>query len=77
MLLEVAGLNVEARLPSCDVAVLRDVSFTLEPGRILGLVGESGSGKSVMSLALMRLLSPSARIVNGSILFSPDGKESI
>ena len=44
---------------------------------MLAVVGESGSGKSVMSLALMNLLSQSARIKQGSVLFSPDGKESI
>jgi peptide/nickel transport system ATP-binding protein len=46
--------------------VVRDVSFTLERGEVLGLVGESGSGKSVSSLAILGLLSPAARI-EGSI----------
>src|SRR5450755_1497195 len=44
---------------------------------MLAVVGESGSGKSVMSLALMNLLSSAARVVQGSILFSPDGKETV
>ncbi|TAW26633.1 ABC transporter ATP-binding protein, partial [Rhizobium leguminosarum] len=42
-------------------AALKNVSFTLEPGEILGIVGESGSGKSVTCRALMRLLSATAR----------------
>ena len=42
---------------------------------MLAIVGESGSGKSVMSLTVMNLLSSAARIVNGSIIFSPDGKQ--
>jgi oligopeptide/dipeptide ABC transporter ATP-binding protein len=43
------------------LAAVRDLSFSLAPGEVLGLVGESGSGKSVTSLALMRLLPPRAR----------------
>ena len=47
---------------------MRDVSFTIAPGEVLGLVGESGSGKSVSSLAILRLLPPQAR-VSGRIEF--------
>ena len=42
------------------------ISFTRCCGEVLGLVGESGSGKSATSLAMMRLLPPSAH-VTGSI----------
>jgi ABC-type glutathione transport system ATPase component len=41
-----------------------DVSFTIEPGRTLGLAGESGSGKSSVARALMRVVEPSG----GSVL---------
>ena len=45
------------------------ISFTIAPGETLGLVGESGSGKSATSLALLRLLPPSAT-VSGAIHFN-------
>ena len=47
---------------------VRDVSFSIQAGEVLGLVGESGSGKSVTSLAIMRLLVPQAQ-VQGQIVF--------
>ena len=56
------------------LAAVRDLSFSLAPGEVLGLVGESGSGKSVTSLALMRLLPPQAR-ASGEIRFdNGDGR---
>ena len=67
--LEVVDLNV--RFPTEDgvVHAVRDVSFSLRPGEILGIVGESGSGKSVTSMAVMGLL-PASADITGSIRFS-------
>jgi peptide/nickel transport system ATP-binding protein len=59
-------------LPPPTLPAVRDVSFAIAPGEVLGLVGESGSGKSISSLAIMRLLPPQAR-VSGEILFSENG----
>lgn len=38
--------------------VLRNVSFTLEPGKILGLIGRTGSGKTTISRLIFRLYNP-------------------
>jgi oligopeptide/dipeptide ABC transporter ATP-binding protein len=51
---------------------VRDLTFSIAAGEVLGLVGESGSGKSITSLAIMRLLPPQAR-VSGEIVFSENG----
>jgi peptide/nickel transport system ATP-binding protein len=62
----------EASVPKRTLAAVRDVSFSIASGEVLGLVGESGSGKSITSLAIMRLLPPQAR-VSGDIVFSENG----
>ena len=67
-LLEVRNLTVEFATAQGNVAAVRDVSFQIAPGEVLGLVGESGSGKSVSALAILRLLPPQARIL-GEIRF--------
>jgi ABC-type glutathione transport system ATPase component len=51
-LLSVEGLCLRAG----DADLVRDVSFTIEPGAFLGVVGESGSGKTMVARAVMRLL---------------------
>jgi peptide/nickel transport system ATP-binding protein len=48
---------------------VKGISFHINPGETLGLVGESGSGKSATSLALLRLLPPTAQ-VTGTITFA-------
>ncbi|HEY5693240.1 MAG TPA: ABC transporter ATP-binding protein [Gaiellaceae bacterium] len=67
-LLEVEGLTVAFPTDEGIVQAVRGVSFTLEPGKVLGIAGESGSGKSVTSLAIMGLLPRSARVA-GSVRF--------
>jgi ATP-binding cassette, subfamily B, bacterial len=46
-----------------DEPVVRDVSFRLAPGEILGLVGRTGSGKTTLTRLLFRLHDPSAGAV--------------
>lgn len=52
-----ALLDVDDLTVSFGTDVVVDhVSFTIDPGEIVGLVGESGSGKTMTSLALLGLL---------------------
>lgn len=61
-LLEIRELTVELPTPAGWVRPVNEVSLRIGAGEALGLVGESGSGKTMLSLALMGLLPPGARV---------------
>ena len=54
-LLEVRDLRVRFHTEDAVVGAVDGVSWSVEPGRVLGIVGESGSGKSVSGLTVMGL----------------------
>ena len=62
--------NLSLRLDGRDI--LRSVSLTLAPGRVLGLVGESGSGKSMTALAVLGLAPPGATATGRVLLDGED-----
>ncbi|BBH19067.1 ABC transporter ATP-binding protein [Paenibacillus baekrokdamisoli] len=59
-ILEVDRLHVEIQTYQGSVQAVRDISFRIDEGKVLGLVGESGCGKSMTCLAIFGLLSQSA-----------------
>ena len=72
-LLNVQDLRVRFRDAAPDRFAVDGVSFSMEPGEILGLVGESGSGKTVTAMSISGLLPRRKALVSGSITL--DGKE--
>ncbi|MDQ0189886.1 ABC transporter ATP-binding protein [Alicyclobacillus cycloheptanicus] len=65
--LKVEGLSIGFDRDGTLVPALRDVSFEIRHGEIMGLVGESGSGKSLTSLSIMKLLPRNATVLSGAI----------
>lgn len=56
--LEVKGLTVLP--PEGGKPILRNISFKLEPGQVLGVIGKSGSGKTTLAKTLLGLWPPAA-----------------
>jgi oligopeptide transport system ATP-binding protein len=69
-LLSVENLSVLFHTYAGTVQAVRDVSFSLAEGEIVGIVGESGCGKSVTASAIMGLIPmPPGQIAAGRIIF--------
>ena len=71
-LLDVRDLTVQFALPRQGffgprpvLEAVRQVSFSLEQGRALGIVGESGSGKTTTAMATIRLV----EAAGGKVMF--------
>ncbi|WP_271619780.1 ABC transporter ATP-binding protein [Bradyrhizobium sp. CCBAU 51745] len=73
-LVKIEKLRVTARDDyGRELVIVKDVSFTVEPGEVVALIGESGSGKTTIALSLMGYARAGSRIVGGKITF--DGRE--
>lgn len=47
--------NVSFTYPDTDINALKNISFQLNPGKILAIIGKTGSGKSTIARLLMRM----------------------
>ncbi|MCI9161624.1 MAG: ABC transporter ATP-binding protein [Anaerotruncus sp.] len=64
-ILEVEGLKKYFKTPKGMLHAVDNVTFSVRPGKTLGVVGESGCGKSTTGRAILRLIEPTA----GSVRF--------
>lgn len=59
--------NISKQFPGADEPILKDITFTVNPGERVGLIGPNGSGKSTLINIIMGSLSPDS----GSVQLNP------
>src|SRR5208282_2703148 len=62
--------DVTFHYPGSPTPAIKDISFTIEPGQMVGIVGRSGSGKTTITRLIQGLYLPSEGriIVDGNDL---------
>lgn len=71
-MLKVENLKIHFDDREENQEIVKNITFSMKKGEILGLVGESGSGKSMTALTVAGLLKANARLDSGKIIFSGD-----
>ena len=68
-LLEIDRLSVDYETARGDLKALRDITFDVRKGEIVGIVGESGCGKSTLISSILKLTAPNTRFRQGEVRF--------
>lgn len=76
-LLRINDLSIDFIAETGTTTALKNISLSVSRNEMLAIVGESGSGKSVTALSILQLLPNIAKVTNGEIIFSEDGKKEI
>jgi peptide/nickel transport system ATP-binding protein len=75
VVLSIEDLWVEYQTAAGTMQAVRGATLEVRAGEAVALIGESGSGKTTLGLALLRLLTRTARVSRGRALFrTGDGR---
>jgi oligopeptide/dipeptide ABC transporter ATP-binding protein len=69
-LLEIDNLSVDYETSRGDLKALRNITFDVKQGEIVGIVGESGCGKSTLISTILRLTAPNTVFREGEVRFN-------
>jgi peptide/nickel transport system ATP-binding protein len=67
-ILTIRHLTVDYPTPERTVHAVKDISFDVYQGEMLGLIGESGSGKTTAASGILRLLEKPGRVTGGTAM---------
>jgi methyl coenzyme M reductase system subunit A2 len=77
-LLQIENLRKTYRLKEREIVALKDISFSVQTGEIVGLVGKSGSGKSTLMKILRGMEGfDSGKIILDGITIAPDSSDEV
>ena len=77
-MLQIENLRKTYRLKDREIVALKDISFSVGPGEILGLVGKSGGGKSTLMKILRGMESfDSGKIILDGITITADSSDEV
>lgn len=62
--------NLSLWVKKSGIQILKNISFGIERGEVVGIIGESGSGKSMTCMAILQLLNKRIFNINGNVIFN-------
>lgn len=71
-IIELNHVETAIQRKKSDLKILKDITYSIEKGRVLGIVGESGCGKSMLANTIINLLPKNGKISSGEIKLYTD-----
>ncbi|NLE15449.1 MAG: ABC transporter ATP-binding protein [Spirochaetales bacterium] len=76
-LLDIQNISIHYHTKRGSLEAVHQASFSIDHQTSVAVIGESGCGKTTLATSIVQMLSRNASIVEGSILFTPEGQKSI